>query len=298
VNGALTGRPVLFGEVLFDCFPDGETVLGGAPFNVAWHLQAFGARPLMISRIGNDPLGHRIRDTMRAWGMDDRGIQIDPVHPTGTVDVRIENGEPRFEILQDRAWDHIAAEPLPATERIALFYHGSLILRSPASRQALHGLLQKLGAPVFIDVNLRPPWWQADVVHARLHSARWAKLNEEELLQLAPAGADLETRAQALLRHHALELLITTRGAAGALAHHRDGRRLQVSPPPADNLVDTVGAGDAFAAVCILGLLHDWPLERTLRRAQALASAVVGIRGATPGDPDFYTPFKKDWKLS
>ncbi|WJW74298.1 carbohydrate kinase [Thiohalobacter sp. IOR34] len=298
MSTALAGRPVLFGEVLFDRFPGGETVLGGAPFNVAWHLQAFGARPLMISRIGDDPLGARIRDTMHAWGMDDSGIQLDRMHPTGTVDVHIEDGEPRFDIVQHRAWDYIDADRLPALDQTALLYHGSLVLRSQASRQALHTLLQRLDAPVFIDVNLRPPWWEADEVHERLHAARWAKLNEDELALLAPPGADLEARARALLRRHDLELLITTRGAAGALAHHRDGRRLQVSPPATDNLVDTVGAGDAFATVCILGLLHGWPLEQTLQRAQAFASAVVGIRGATPGDPDFYTPFRKDWKLT
>ena len=53
-------RPIIFGEVLYDCFPDGQAVLGGAPFNVAWHLQGFGLNPLFISRVGDDPLGHLI----------------------------------------------------------------------------------------------------------------------------------------------------------------------------------------------------------------------------------------------
>lgn len=50
----------IFGEVLFDHFPDGSRVLGGAPFNVAWHTQAFGLAPCFISRIGNDPAGYEI----------------------------------------------------------------------------------------------------------------------------------------------------------------------------------------------------------------------------------------------
>ena len=65
------GRPVVIGEVLFDCFPDGSTVLGGAPFNVAWHLQAFGLRPLVVTRVGDDALGERVLTTMESWRMVD-----------------------------------------------------------------------------------------------------------------------------------------------------------------------------------------------------------------------------------
>ncbi len=86
--------PVIFGEVLFDRFPDGNSVLGGAPFNVAWHLQAFGARPLLISSVGDDELGAEIRQTMQDWGMDDSGLQTDAAHPTGTVEVSFNAGEP------------------------------------------------------------------------------------------------------------------------------------------------------------------------------------------------------------
>ena len=292
------GRPVLFGEVLFDRFPGGETVLGGAPFNVAWHLQAFGARPLLVSRIGNDALGRRIRERMQAWGMDLSGLQLDSSHPTGTVDVHIENDEPRYEIVEHRAWDYIDADTLPPAAGAALLYHGSLAARNPVSRQALLALRERLGAPAFMDVNLRPPWWQADDVHGWLDVARWAKLNEDELDALAPAGGDLAARAGALRERHDLDLLITTRGAAGALAHDRDGQVLQVRPPATDNLVDTVGAGDAFAAVTLLGLLHRWPLQTLLERAQAFASALVQIRGATPDQAGFYTAFRRDWNLT
>ena len=63
----MTQSPAIFGEVLFDCFEDGSRVLGGAPFNVAWHLQAFGCKPLLISRVGDDPMGKLIRETMLQW---------------------------------------------------------------------------------------------------------------------------------------------------------------------------------------------------------------------------------------
>ena len=64
-----TPRPVIYGEVLYDRFPDGRSVLGGAPFNVAWHLQGFGLSPLMLTAVGNDQPGLQIRERMQQWGM-------------------------------------------------------------------------------------------------------------------------------------------------------------------------------------------------------------------------------------
>jgi len=291
------GRPVLFGEVLFDHFPDGEVVLGGAPFNVAWHLNAFGAQPLLISRVGNDALGRRIRDTLQSCRMDCGGLQLDSAHPTGTVDVSIKDDEPHYDIVEQRAWDFIDAERLPPIREAALLYHGSLALRSPVSQRALDCLREQLDAPVFIDVNLRTPWWSRDQIIHHLDDARWVKLNEDELDVLAPAGDSPTQRAVMLQQTHRVDLLITTLGSTGAWAYDNQGHTLQVTPPATDTLIDTVGAGDAFAAVMILGLLHDWDLQQSLQRAQDFASAVVGIRGATPEHQDFYTVFIQHWDL-
>jgi len=290
-------RPVVFGEVLFDQFPDGSVVLGGAPFNVAWHLQAFGAAPLLISRVGDDALGRRIRSAMQEWGMDLAGLQLDSAHPTGRVQVEIEEGEPRFAILPDQAYDFIDSAMLPPVDSNAFLYHGSLALRRPESRTAFQRLRTDTAAPVFMDVNLRPPWWQREMVLAHLGNADWAKLNEEELRSLASAIApgDLVSQAAALQNSCELSLLIVTRGAHGALARTAAGSVHEVSPGGAVQVVDAVGAGDAFASVMLLGLLDEWPLDIALERAQRFASAVVGIRGATPTDKGFYTPFVETW---
>ena len=69
----------LFGEVLIDQFPEGQRILGGAPFNVAWHLQAFGQPPCFISRIGNDETGELIQHAMNTWGLSKDALQIDPI---------------------------------------------------------------------------------------------------------------------------------------------------------------------------------------------------------------------------
>ena len=409
--------PCFFGEILFDVFPDGHEVLGGAPFNVAWHLQGFGLAPLLISRVGADVAGERIRAAMAAWGMRLDGLQTDPEHPTGRVTVSLRDGEPSFEIVTDSAWDFIAADELPDLTP-ALVYHGSLALRHPVSAAALEALLARGGVslagrspgpvvseprgpatghppgstsghppgpvslrppkdppgqprvglagarpPRFVDVNLRAPWWQAEVVRGLLDDADWAKLNQDELAWLTPiptpapavalaptstpaptvaptpttapdparrlalgperpgeqgdaigtseAGStpavqglaprwaterDIASAVGAFRARHGLRGLVLTRGAAGALGLVASGETAQVSPQPTP-LVDAVGAGDAFAAVTLLGLLRDWPLALTLDRAQTFASRIVQIRGATAPDPALYQDLRLAWGL-
>jgi len=282
----------IFGEVLFDHFPDGRRVLGGAPFNVAWHLQAFGQAPHFISRVGDDAEGRTIRGAMADWGMDLSGLQTDSRLPTGRVDVRFDAGEPSYDIVQPCAYDAIELQVPHGDCR--LLYHGSLVLRGAASAGALAQLL-KAATPqtVFVDVNLRPPWWQPEQVQALLDSADWVKLNADELAQLHP-----QRDAQDFLETYALRGLIVTRGAEGAEILTAAGERLTARPESNVAVVDTVGAGDAFASVIILGLANDWPLDLTLRRAQSFASALVGNRGATVSDPNFYQAFIQQWQLA
>lgn len=286
---------VIFGEVLYDCFPDGSEVPGGAPFNVAWNLQAFGMAPLFVSRVGDDPAGRRIHHKMQDWDMDTSGLQFDALHPTGRVEVRLEAGQPQFDILPEQAYDFIDAAALPPVPAGAVLYHGSLALRREVSRKALRRLKEASHGKVFLDVNLRSPWWQRDEVHTYLDEADWVKLNDDELAQLH-LGAPGETGARRdLLKAHALELLVVTRGAAGAMLISAAGEDYAVAPSGRVEMVDTVGAGDAFASILLLGLARAWPLPLVLERAQQFASAIVGLRGATIADPEFYRPFINAW---
>jgi fructokinase len=287
--------PLVYGEALFDCFPDGSRVLGGAPFNVACHLQAFGASPVFISRVGQDAEGDLIAEAMANRGMTDAGLQRDVAHGTGVVDVRLSDGEPTYDIVADRAYDHIDAAALPEPPAGSLLYHGSLALRQAPSRAALDALRARRDPAVFVDVNLRDPWWSQAQVEGLLEGARWVKLNADELRLLAPAGDSVEARAQAIGQRFGLALVVTTLGAAGAVAVAPDGALQRVAPAATVPVVDAVGAGDGFASVLILGLLRDWPLALTLARAQDFASALVGRRGATVEDPAFYTAFTARW---
>lgn len=288
-------RPIIFGEVLFDRFPDGSVVLGGAPFNVAWNLRALGSDPLLVSRVGEDELGDRILDAMADWGLDTTAVQRDPRNPTGTVEVTLEKGEPRYEITAGCAYDFIAAEDLPPTFEGGVLYHGSLALRTEASRLALDRLRTMAAGPTLMDVNLRDPWWNPELIAGWMAAAAWVKLNEDELASLVPQESGGHKKAARLLGQGDLRGVVVTRGADGAYACGRDGWTLEEAPVPVPRLVDTVGAGDAFTSVLILGLAESWPWPTILTRAQRLASSIVGLRGATTNDKSFYRTFREDW---
>ncbi|WP_296807151.1 PfkB family carbohydrate kinase [Thiocapsa sp.] len=294
----------IFGEVLFDCFPGGRRVLGGAPFNVAWHLRAFGAAPQLISAVGDDPQGEQVRRAMRDWGMDTSTLQTDPDHATGEVRVTLDDGEPTYEIIPDRAFDFIRAVDFPPVGE--LLYHGTLALRRPVSAATLNALKTRGHGIRFLDVNLRDPWWSLDETRGLLHDVDWVKLNRSELALLADGSgsnvgeirdAELTTLASAFLAQYGLSGLVVTLGGDGAFALGRGSSPVHVAPAPALAVKDTVGAGDAFASVLILGIVRRWPLATTLERAQSFASRIVEQHGATAADPALYRPYLDQWRI-
>ena len=287
-----TNAPILvFGEALFDCFPGGEQVLGGAPFNVAWHLQALGDQPFFISGIGNDALGQKILSAMCGWGMDTQSIQIDPEHQTGQVEVTIIENEPHYTITPNCAYDFISAELMKNQPDNGILYHGTLGLRNNISRDCFARIAQQPDLLVFLDVNLRSPWWQRQEVFDWLEQAHWVKLNEDELQQLGFVSADIYESMHKLQTQFQLEQLIVTQGAKGATVLAADGRLYQETPSSVNHIVDTVGAGDGFSALFIHGLRAGWPIVKTLTIAQQFAGKVIGLRGATATEPDFYREF-------
>jgi fructokinase len=289
------GRPIIFGEVLFDTFPDGREVLGGAPFNVARHLQGFGCQPLFVSRVGDDARGEQVRAAMRDWDMDLSGLQLDHEYPTGIVQIAMQGKSHSFDILPDQAYDFIeteAALSLLQENHFDLLYFGSLIERSPQSRATLKQL-RTSPLPQFVDINLRAPWWQAEHIAELIHGVEWLKLNDEELSGLGYAG-DTVDAARKLFDQYRLNALVVTRGARGALIVTEDGVE-QGEPVALEKLVDTVGAGDAFSAVCIHGLLHGWEWRKTLRHALSFAARLCEVRGAVLPDRAWYGSALSGW---
>jgi fructokinase len=285
----------IFGEVLFDNFPDGNRILGGAPFNVAWHLHALGRQTLFISRVGEDEAGRTILAAMQNAGMTRSAMQIDAAHPTGSVAISITDGQPSYSILERQAYDYIDAEALQHRPQQGLLYHGSLALRNSVSRQTLLNLQQAWSGPVFLDVNLRAPWWQADQLLEWVAGADWLKLNDEELQLLLPGKPSIDSKMQLLQQRYSLSGVLVTRGSQGAVALDSNGELFSIAPESHIDVVDTVGAGDAFAAILLLGIAENWPLALALKRAQDFASALVSRRGATVADPAFYQKFIAAW---
>lgn len=298
-----TQYPVLvFGEVLFDQFPD-RTVLGGAPFNVARHLAGFGWPPLLISRVGRDEAQTKVLRAMARYGMDASCIQIDPLHPTGSVRVELDEADHRFDILDNQAYDHIhqgMARLGALAARPQLVYFGTLAARHDDSWRALLGVLRLSPGLKFLDLNLRAPWYERGKCESLMRHAHVLKLNSEEFEVLARwlnLKGSLEAMCLQVLNRYDLRLLLVTRGEQGAYAAMPDGRSFDFAAQPMNApIVDSVGAGDAFSAVAIAGLLSDWPVATLLARADAFARSILGIRGAVPEDNHLYEQAKAGWK--
>jgi fructokinase len=293
----------VFGEVLADIFPD-RSVLGGAPFNVARHLKAFNQHPIMVTRTGNDELRKDFLVELARLKMDVSGIQVDPVYPTGKVKVIMnEDHQHIFDIEPNQAYDHIHAgvtHLITMTAHPEMVYFGTLAQRNLESRLALDTFLSDAKCPRFLDINLRSPWYDENTVRRSLLRSDIVKLNDDELTIVAnyfrPSLKTPKDRANYLLDKFDFHTLLVTNGEAGAWSINNQGLKNHVEGCHiGDKLVDTVGAGDGFAAVCILGLLRDWPTEVMLERANQFAASICQIRGAVPNNLDFYHSVMHDW---
>lgn len=298
-------QALIFGEVLFDCFPDGTSVLGGAPFNVAWNLQGFGFSPITLSRIGEDRNASLVLEAMQDWGLDPKGIQRDSKHPTGLVNITLDGGSHSFSIEPNQAYDFI--EPIDLMSLIGqdfpsgLVYHGSLALRSDVSRASFFELRKTSGSPCFLDLNLRAPWWKREDFSVLFSGATWVKLNDEELEIVVDRElrSDFDSMVEAaicLRKEYSLKAIIVTRGEYGAFLIDEHSTVINVDEVVVEKFVDTVGAGDAFSSVIIAGILKSWKWGQTLERAVSFSADVVGIRGATSFDREFYSAHLSKWE--
>lgn len=310
---AATPVTVVFGEALVDDFAT-EQIVGGAPFNVARHLAAFMAPQLMITRVGADHNGDTIRAEFERFAMSPAGLQRDTIEETGRVLVERTPKGHRFVIVPNQAYDYIGRdEALAALAALGsapgALYFGTLAQRGERSRGTLKTLLSATVATRFLDLNLRDGQVDERIIADSLHAADIAKLNEDELqylfqtwFQLGPNDPPLtadEARSacRALLQMFGLQALIVTLGHRGSIYFGADGSTIDTRDTPTPPFViDTVGAGDAFSAIFLLGRARGWPLELTLARANEFAGAICAIPGAVPRDLGFYDKWMARWR--
>jgi len=281
-------RILAVGEVLWDLLPSGPQ-MGGAPANFAYHAAALGAKVRLVSRVGNDELGHEILRRLTAFGLDTPGVGTDQQWPTGTVTVEIQpDGQPRFTINPDVAWDHLVADAdsLAAASQIAAVCFGTLGQRCADSRAAIRRIVA--AAPVsalkVLDINLRPPFVDPQIILDSLALANVLKLNDQELPMLTELlnlehCSPAEQLAQIAGRFD-MKLVALTRGGSGSLLWAAG----QVSDHPGlkVDVVDAVGAGDAFTAAMVMSYLAGRDLDDINQRANRLAAFVCTRPGATP----------------
>ncbi|MFK7765695.1 MAG: carbohydrate kinase [Mariniblastus sp.] len=285
---------IAVGEVLWDLFPDGAR-FGGAPANFACHAARLGANVTIASAIGDDDQGQTALEILQSFGIDTQHVQIDPTFSTGRVNVLLDsNGKPTFEIDPDAAWDHLRSTP--ALEECAAnsdaIYFGTLAQRNPQSRTAMRKLLKAVleskenpTIQRILDINLRPPFCCEASIRESVHLASVLKMSDEELDQVCSAcevfsTGDHETRTRQLLLDYDLDRVVVTRGPKGAFMVTKDG--IFSHPGIATRIIDTVGAGDAFTAGLVVGILDAMPDDSILRYACSIAAKACSHAGGVP----------------
>lgn len=279
------------GEVLWDVFPDGEKLLGGAPANFAFHAHQLGHAGIVVSRIGEDELGQGILRELSGRGLRTDMIEADGERPTGTVHVTVNNdGSHDFLIAPNVAWDRLIAtrELLDVVAGADVICFGTLAQRDKSSRSAIDLLLKRSGGMKIFDINLRQDYWSAEIIEAGLKHCRVVKLNDEELdvireLNLVPSTPDTTAWCRDLLGKYRVDLLALTRGEEGAMLITQD--ECVDEPGIVVDVADSVGSGDAFTAGMADALLQGAPLQETAVYANRLGAFVASQSGATPTLP-------------
>jgi len=287
MDGTQRLKVVGLGEILWDCFGASRRP-GGAPANVAFHAEQLGCDGIVCSRVGADALGDELVAVVSCHGLQSRYIQRDPDHPTGTVTVDTTQADrPAYTIHEQVAWDHLAfdaeTEALMASASAVCF--GTLAQRSEPSRATIHRCLAAARSALIVyDVNLRQRWYERAWIERSLDAARVVKLNIDEVAVLARlleiASSEPAAFAQTLQDRHGVETVCITQAEQGCHLVTPDG--VWSIPGTPVEVVDSVGAGDAFTAALIAARLWHWPAAAGAAFANQVGAMVASRAGAMP----------------
>jgi fructokinase len=275
---------IAYGEVLWDLLPDGA-LPGGAPMNVAYHLQQWGVKAGMISRIGTDEWGQQLLDFLNNKKIDTHLLQTDEQLSTGVVQVDLdERGHASYDIVEPVAWDNIHSEAAAKTavKNADALVFGSLACRNSRSRDTLMELIQESSFNVF-DVNLRPPHYTKELIETLLQRSQLVKMNDDELKIISAWYSEAEheiDQMQAIQDQFQLQGLVVTKGGDGASMLHASGYYRQGGFPA--KVKDTIGSGDSFLAGFLSKHLLQKDIQECLEFACKLGAFIATQKGATP----------------
>ena len=281
------------GEILWDLLPEGKQ-LGGAPANFAYHAKCQGEESSVVSAVGEDPLGEEILAYLERINLDTKYIKKDQYHPTGTVEVKLDkNGKPDYIIHTEVAWDNISMTKSVsglATKLDAVCF-GSLAQRSEVSAETISQFIEitSTGCLRIFDINIRQNFYNSDIIEKSLRLANCFKINEDEfslIAQMFSFTGSEENIVEKFISNFDLKIIALTKGEEGSCLYTNNECSYLKSDPV--DVVDTVGAGDAFTASLCSGLLRDYPLEKIHRQATGLAAYVCTQKGATPEIPESF----------
>jgi 5-dehydro-2-deoxygluconokinase len=259
--------------------------LGGSPTNVAVAAARYGRRSAVITRTGQDPFGEYLHDALRGFGVDDRYVTAVPGLPTPVTFCEIfpPDNFPLYFYRWPKAPDlEIRPEELDldAVRAARVFWVTVTGLSQEPSRSAtLHALEARARSGITIlDLDYRPMFWPSrEAAHTQVRRAlEHVTVAVGNLDECDTAGGERDPRAAAAaLRDRGVEVVVVKQGPKGVLA--ADGRTEVEVPPVPVEVVNGLGAGDAFGGALCHGLLAGWDLERTMRFGNA-AGALVASR--------------------
>jgi fructokinase len=273
------------GEILWDLLPEGK-MLGGAPTNFAFHIHQMQVSAAIISAVGKDPLGEKIKSIIQEKGLVNL-IQSNK-HPTGTVSVTLdEAGIPNYIIHENVAWDFVetTSQGIEAAKKADAICFGTLAQRSSTTQKTIRKIIRASSIDTLkvFDINIRQHFYNRESIENSLHLANILKINEEELFLLSEMlefqGSEYEQTDQ-LMDQFQLEYLALTKGSQGSwLFSQHDSSYIQT---PEVKVADTVGAGDSFSAAMVAGFLYGLPFEEVHQFAVDISAFVCTREGATP----------------
>jgi fructokinase len=286
------------GEILLDIYGNHKTI-GGAPFNFIYHINKLVGNTNFISAIGNDNEGQKILNFLLDENISTEFISIEQTKPTGKVIVELnEDKVPEYNIKTDVAYDFIELSESKRKKILSeskLIYFGSLCQRYEVSRKSIQSIFSQ-NSILFCDINIRQNYYSKEIIENSLNACSILKLNEEELKLITELCLDksesYQNNVKEIIKKYNIPFVSITKGANGAEIF--TGKDYVSCKAKNVDVIDTVGAGDAYSAILALGILRNLDIDKTNYLAVSFASEVCNQKGALLKDSNIYNNYYKE----